>query len=814
MEEHDTPRIGINASPKEQSLKRESYGPPTTRNHPPVSLRAAASAYGSDARLLMNRTVGCGPQSPFTYSLREGESRFKVSNVAVLLGLAAVLISPLALRAQGVLTVTPGRAAATVAGTGTPGYTGDSGPATAATLATPRAVAYDALGDLFLADTNNHVVREISPTGVITTIAGTGIEGYSGDGGAATSAQLDTPSGVAVDASGNVYIADSHNHRIREVSGGNISTVAGTGVPGFSGDGASATAAQLSLPSGIAVDGSGNLYIADTNNHRIREVSGGNISTIAGDGEEFYSGDGGAATAAALDSPTGVALDSAGNVYIADRHNQRIREVSGGTISTVAGSGPITFSGGFSGDGAASASATLAKPASVFVDPAGNLYIADTDNQRIRQVNMQGGGTAIATIAGTGEQSFGGDGGPLTSAVLNAPKGIATDASGDLVIADTLNQRLRAAADPTLVFGTEVVGVPSPTQTVTLSNTGTGPLTVSAVAFSGPFSAATSGSCPAAPITLAAGTSCTENIEFVPIAAGPASGSVSVGAAGGVPLTVLLTGTGAKATTTTTLVSSATAGTAAGQPITFTATVTPQFSGTPTGTVQFLDGTTVLISLPLPSSGSVSYTTSALPSGLQDITAVYSGDANFGGSASAVLAEFIEDFSITPTAASTGVVTVTQGSIATFNFTLAPVQGPFSIPIVLSATGLPPGATATFTPPTVTLGASSANFTMQVQTVKTQGALMRRTGTTIALALLLMPLAARLRRRTRGISLLTLSLICFAGLAAVGGLTGCGTGSGFLGPQAKTYNIVVIGTATGASGVTYQHFTTVTLTVE
>ncbi len=215
----------------------------------------------------------------------------------VKVGAALLFAFTASMHGQGILTVTPSRTAKTTAGTGTAGYTGDTGPATAATLANPAAVAYDSNGNLYLAEANNHVIREVSTTGIITMIAGTGIEGYSGDGAAATAAQLDTPTGIAVDASGNVYIADSHNHRLRKVSGGTITTIAGTGAPGYSGDNGVATAAQLSLPSAVAVDLSGNVYIADTNNQRIRKINGTTITTIAGDGEELYAGDGAAATA-------------------------------------------------------------------------------------------------------------------------------------------------------------------------------------------------------------------------------------------------------------------------------------------------------------------------------------------------------------------------------------------------------------------------------------------------------------------------------------------------------------------------------------
>ncbi|MEO6923929.1 MAG: SBBP repeat-containing protein, partial [Bryocella sp.] len=311
-----------------------------------------------------------------------------------LVSLAVVL--SLTARAQGVLTVTPGPTAATVAGTGVVGYSGDNAASTSATLASPSAVAYDSAGNMYVAEAANHVIRKISSAGVITTIAGTGIEGFSGDGAAATSAQLDTPTGVAVDSNGNVYIADSHNNRIRKISGTTITTIAGTGVAGFSGDGAAATLAQLADPTSVAVDANGNVYIADTNNQRIRKITGTTISTIAGTGDETFAGDGGAATAAVLDSPTGVAVDANSNVYIADRHNQRIRMVTpAGTISTIAGSGSASFSGSFAGDGGSATASSLAKPSGVSVDAAGNVYIADTGNQRIREVTA--GGSAINT---------------------------------------------------------------------------------------------------------------------------------------------------------------------------------------------------------------------------------------------------------------------------------------------------------------------------------------------------------------------------------------------------------------------------------
>jgi sugar lactone lactonase YvrE len=234
--------------------------------------------------------------------------------------------------------------------------------ATSVPLCLPGGLAFDSVGNLFIADTANNLIREVDLNGIVTTVAGSGEQGFGGDGGAATSALLDSPASVAVDTVGNIYIADTHNQRIREVSSGTIITIAGTGVAGFSGDGAIATSAMLNLPTAIAVDSIGNLYIADTNNNRIREISLGIITTVAGNGEQTYSGDGGLSTAAGLDSPNGVAVDGAFNLYIGDTHNQRVRVVTHATeiISTLVGTGleriHLGQYGSFRGNGASSRS--------------------------------------------------------------------------------------------------------------------------------------------------------------------------------------------------------------------------------------------------------------------------------------------------------------------------------------------------------------------------------------------------------------------------------------------------------------------------
>ena len=343
----------------------------------------------------------------------------------------ALLLGASPAQAQGIIT--------TVAGNGVGGYSGDGGPATAASLLVPKGVAVDAAGNLYIADTGNARIRKVAPGGTITTVAGNGVGGYSGDGGPATAASLDRPPGVALDAAGNLYIADYWNNRIRKVApGGTITTVAGNGVGGYSGDGGPATAASLAYPAGVVVDAAGNLYIADHDNARIRKVTpGGTITTVAGNGVHGYSGDGGPATAASLSYPKGVAVDAAGNLYIADMYNYRIRKVTpAGVITTAAGNGVQ----GYSGDGGPATAASLNYQTGVAVDAAGNLYSAGWTDYRIRKVTP--GGT-ISTVAGNGVQGYSGDGGPATAASLNWPYGVNVDAAGNLYIADEANHRIR-----------------------------------------------------------------------------------------------------------------------------------------------------------------------------------------------------------------------------------------------------------------------------------------------------------------------------------------------------------------------------------
>jgi uncharacterized protein (TIGR03437 family) len=332
----------------------------------------------------------------------------------------------------------------TIAGDGSQSYSGDGGPAIQAALNVPVEVFADQKGNLFIADQYNNRIRKISPAGVISTVAGTGVAGFSGDGGLAVNAQLNTPTGIFGDSSGNLYIGDPGNQRIRKVNAsGIISTLAGNGSEGYGGDGGPANQATLYNASRVAVDASGNVYIADQSNHRIRKVTpAGIITTFAGNGagtpaSGAFSGDGGPAVDASLNNPTAVAVNGAGVLYIADQFNQRIRKVAvNGTITTIAGTGVA----GPGGDGGPATAAMLNYPGGMTVDSAGNIYFNDDLNFRTRVISVDG---TIHTIAGTGVEGFSGDGGAATSANLSGNFGVTLDLLGNMYIADSTNNRIR-----------------------------------------------------------------------------------------------------------------------------------------------------------------------------------------------------------------------------------------------------------------------------------------------------------------------------------------------------------------------------------
>ncbi len=326
------------------------------------------------------------------------------------------------------------------AGSGVSGFAGDGGPAVDAQLKKPAGLAADSSGNVYIADRDNHRVRKVDSKGRITTVAGTGTAGFSGDGGPAVSASLNLPSALAFDSKGNLYIADRSNERIRKVdSKGNIQTYAGNGNEGYHGDAGPATEAELSKPFGIAFDANDNLYIADRGNNRVRKVSArGTITTLAGDGGFFFMGDNGPAYRASVAGPTGVVADKEGNVYIADRNNNRIRVVdSQGMIRTVVGTGQQSYNG----DSELARDTNLHLPFGLTLDPEGRLLIIDRSHYRIRRVDIARG--KVETVAGNGLKKFGGDGGPATGAKLSFPHGMFVDKDDNLIFSDKAHFRIR-----------------------------------------------------------------------------------------------------------------------------------------------------------------------------------------------------------------------------------------------------------------------------------------------------------------------------------------------------------------------------------
>ena len=376
----------------------------------------------------------------------------------------------------------------TVAGDGYLHAVGDGGPATSAHLYQPAAVALDYGGNLYVADTGTQRVRQVTSSGMIVTVAGTGIAGYNGDQGPAGNALLNSPASVALDGVGNPVIADTVNQRIRKVTGGIISSVLGTGAAGSGPQNTAPLKTPLRSPGGVCIDLAGNLYTVDTLNNRVLQAPpGGLVATAAGNGAAGSQGDGGFAPTAQLDMPSACAADSTGNLYIADTGNNRIRKVNAaGVISTVAGTGAP----GGSGDEGPAVAAALSAPCGVAVDGSGDIFIADTGNQRIRMVTTDG---VIHNIAGTGAAGFAGDGGAALQAQINTPAGLLVDGSGDVYVADSGNNRIRRltplpaalpvtptapSAPPAAVIlnaATMAAGAVAPGELVTITGAGLGP---------------------------------------------------------------------------------------------------------------------------------------------------------------------------------------------------------------------------------------------------------------------------------------------------------------------------------------------------
>jgi sugar lactone lactonase YvrE len=434
---------------------------------------------------------------------------YRIGITGALLAAACLLAGVTSAFAQ--LTITTVAGDTSLSAPAPNGFTGDGGPATRARMAEPYGVALDAAGNIYIADTRNNRIRKVTvSTGIITTYAGDGTAAFGGDGGAATSASLNQPTGVAVDAAGNLFIADQKNNRIRKVStSGVISTVVGNGQNAvYSGENGPAVNAHICFPYDVAVDSAGNIYLTDTGNMAVRKVTtDGKIHTFAGVGVSQcglpggFSGDQAqTATSANLDNPNGLAVDAAGNVYIADTWNNRVRKVTAaGVMTTIAGTGATTSknganvqvnpdgtlktNGGYNGDGIPASGATLNWPYGVAVDGSGNLYISDYFNYRIREIV----GGVITTVAGNGLSGYDGDGGSSTVAYISDPANVAVDSAGNVYIVDQASNRIRK------VFPTPAPTDTPPAVTMNPSNVFTtlgGPATFQASATGTPAPAA------------------------------------------------------------------------------------------------------------------------------------------------------------------------------------------------------------------------------------------------------------------------------------------------------------------------------------
>ncbi len=771
--------------------------------------------------------------------------------------------------------------------------------ATSVPLQIPAALAYDSVGDLFIASVNDHVIRMVDLHGLIMTVAGTGEQGFAGDGGPATSAVLDSPAGIAVDSSGNLFIADTHNQRIREVyaATGLINTIAGTGVAGFAGDNAPAAAANLNMPEAIGVDATGKIYFADTNNHRIRMINGTTITTVAGDGNQTYAGDGVQATATGLDSPGGLAVDSTGDLYIGDTHNHRVRvvDLTTGLISTLAGTGVR----GYSGDGASGMLANLDRPRGLTLDSSGILYFADSDNNRIRKV-IAGG---ISTVAGTGGQGFSGDTDPSTSGILNTPRDVALFASStntSIAFTDTDNNRSREIDVSTGII-TTIAGMSPPTTeglllsgatsnvygsgalTATFSNNGNtangeiafeeGTTTLVNGALSGNVANVTlplllvglhdlvatfAGDAVNPPITsgdyfvtitpdpiLATATgvsvtygqpvpSVTGTLDGVlPVDAGHVAAAFSTTAtqgsnAGVYPIAVMLTGSAAPNYSVSespgagvvTIVPAASVtslsipipSTYQGVPVVLTATVS-SVAGAPGGIVTFFNGGLSIGSAVL-IQGKSTLSVTSLPAGTQLLTAVYAGGGNFSPSDSNTVSEVVSadpDYQLAYT--QSGFESVEPGSAANFGFIVTPEAGAFAGPISFSVSGLPEGATASFTPETIPTLGSPTGMVMRVATshLGTQLGHTAKAGSILIAALLLLPLMTRRRRNVSGWLLGALLLTIGSGATL---LSGCSLRNGFFGQGPQDYILTVTSTGTNAAGAAVLRTASVTLRVQ
>lgn len=766
--------------------------------------------------------------------------------------------------------------------------------ATQNALLWPSAIAYDTAGNLYIADSGRHQVFEATLAGTLLVVAGSGTQGFAGDGGLATSAELNGPQGIAVAADGTLYIADTGNARIRAVSAGTIRTLAGTGQHAFTGDGGAPIEANFRTPAALALDGQGGLLVCDPTDHRIRRIGlqdGGLVSTVAGTGVQGYSGDGGAAAAAELDSPEGVVVASDGRVFIADSHNQRIRLMSAaGTISTYAGNG----TGGYGGDGGPATAAQLTGPRGLALAGDGTLWIGDAGNRRVRQVSPGG---VISTLAGSGIEGSGTDGDAPAATLFRTPRALADSFFNQLVVADALNSTVRVLTAGSTVFrpaalatgragskvgatlpSTEVYGVLStsvsvtgpvgtPQGTVTLSEAGSTlasavlqegsaalggwivaagshtlqatyggdglngaassnplalvvtPLTITAVANSASATYGTTNPTLTGRLQGVLGADVSQVNAVFAVAAG------TLAPVGTYPIIASLTGTRSgnyvvemaadSGTLQITPAASATSLPAvaagyAGLPLRFTANVASSTQGQPTGTVQFLDGANVVATGTLVNGSAAGVEVAPSP-GIHNLVAVYAGDANFLPSTSALQSATVgvlPDFSLSFSGASSA--SALAGSNATYQMLVGASPAPFTGVVTLAVSGLPTGATATFSPVQVVPGTSAATVVLTVTTPAVQASLPPPRQPAVWFGCLGVIGLVNLRRRRRlsvGLSLIALCLL----------MGGCGArtvGDAAAGTSNQIYALTITGTSTNLLGGIVTHSTAATLTVQ
>jgi sugar lactone lactonase YvrE len=671
----------------------------------------------------------------------------------------------------------------------------------------PSGVAYDAAGNLYFADTNRHQVFESTLAGQLIVVAGTGTQGFSGDNGLGIAAALDSPQGVAIGLDGTLYIADTGNQRIRAVRSGTITTFAGTGTAGFGGDNGPATAAVFDHPNALAVDTTGALLLCDSGNHRVRRIASGAISTIAGSGMQGFGGDGGPAVAAQLDTPSGIAVAADGRIFLADTHNHRVRVIAtSGTITTFAGTG----SAGYAGDGALATTAQLASPRGLFVAASGALLIADSNNQRIRQIDSSG---VISTLAGNGQQGSTTDGAPGSTS-LDTPRSVAISAFDAPVFADAGNRLVRELIANGNLYAPAGL-VPARTSAITLTVAGQTTATVSVAGSAGT---------PQGSVELFDGTAI---IAQATLAAGVGNGSATFAmpalSAGQHALTAAYLGDGVNPAATSAAVTVGTALAAsvttqqpppsdyAGLPLALTANVASATTGTLTGSIAFLEGSTTVATAAVTAGTATGYYL-APTAGTHQIVASYSGDNTFAPSSSPAMAAIVKplpDFTLTASGSTTQ--TVQAGAIAVYTFTVASQPAPFTGAVSMGISGLPTGVTAAFSPTQVVPGTGSALVTLSLATSASLVRLDQRPrGNPLLWALLLVPLAFAFRRR-RGFQMLSGCLLTLL-LAST---SGCGDRSLPASSQANlTFNFTVSGTGTNLAGAVLTHSLPITLVVQ